>query len=1160
MRAAVHPLGCTAWLLVALLVGLTPKNGGRMGSHLLASAAAVQGSGNSGPPPPYPPPPYPPTSAPPPPYPPPPYPSPSPPPPLPPLSVCADILFSLAEGEEESSSTFPDINLCDYVSNSTYNGSSTNLNTSFSGADFTIQIEPASARRIISVTTQATADGSYFDTVLAVGKRCGLDLEDQDVVDYNIDDSSLGASMKDYLSRVVFEAQPNTTYYMFLLGQSTCGTVDVVIQDLPVNGTCSSPAPLDLALGNTLALDVDLCNAPSTNTFIGSTTSLSNHFGGKEYVFEIGPSLETRTIIVSTMDSSTVQSFDTVLAVGSRCGHDLTETDIIAVSDDSPALSYPFSLVSFEAQPNTTYFVFLLEDDGDSCGTVGIQFEANTSNGTCDSPVLLDLALGETAKLEVDLCRSPNSNTYIDFNYVPSLSSSFGGNNYVFEIGPSLETRTLVVSTMKSSTNQYFDSFLAIGNKCGHDLTATDIVLVSDDSASNPYPFSLVSLQAQPNTTYFVFLLEDYGNSCGTVGIQFEVISPNSTCASPAVLDLDLGQTVMLDVDLCRSPSTNTYIDQSSDLNHHFGGNEYVFEVGPSLEMRTLVVSTMMSSTGLNFNTILAIGSRCGHDLAETDIILSSEDFASMPSPYSVLSLEAQPNTTYLVFLLEDNGDSCGITGIQFEANSPNGTCASPALLDLARGETIVLDVDLCRSPSSNTFIDSSTPLLNHFGGNEYVFEIGPSPENRTITVSTVASSTGQKFDTVLAIGSKCGHNLTETDIIVYSDDSPSLPHPSSLVSLEAQPNTTYFIFLLEDSGNNCGTVGIRFEDIIPDASPPNPNPPPPSPPTLPPSPPPFPPGGTCNGSLYEVQRGDYVFLIATTCGITVDKLEDLNPFLADRDNNTLYIGEILCVPPDCSPGRQPPPPGGCDGLPYIVQQGDNDWDISVTCNITVERLVELNPWLEIRVDNLLLVGDVLCVPENCTLVLPPTPPPPPAPPPSPPPPPSPVPPPPSPPPPPPPYPPSFPPPVEPSPPPPSPFPQPAIFPPSSPPPSPPPPFPVPPPPSPPPPPPPYPPSPPPPVEPSPPPPSPQPPPPIPAPPPPPPPLSLQPPPPPSPPPPSPLPPSSPPPPNPPPPSPQPPPPRKWPWLLFESMLVYVLATGQKMGNCLCHVKIWQEV
>lgn len=99
---------------------------------------------------------------------------------------------------------------------------------------------------------------------------------------------------------------------------------------------------------------------------------------------------------------------------------------------------------------------------------------------------------------------------------------------------------------------------------------------------------------------------------------------------------------------------------------------------------------------------------------------------------------------------------------------------------------------------------------------------------------------------------------------------------------------------------------------------------------------------------IYEVKKGDSLWLIAKNYGITVDELIKMN----NLTNLTLQIGDKLKVPVTGNVDN------GGNKKTYIVQKGDTLWSIAKANDLTVDELKSLNN----LTGNLLSLGQELIV------------------------------------------------------------------------------------------------------------------------------------------------------------------------------------------------------
>lgn len=107
-------------------------------------------------------------------------------------------------------------------------------------------------------------------------------------------------------------------------------------------------------------------------------------------------------------------------------------------------------------------------------------------------------------------------------------------------------------------------------------------------------------------------------------------------------------------------------------------------------------------------------------------------------------------------------------------------------------------------------------------------------------------------------------------------------------------------------------------------------------------------------GNSYTIKAGDTMYAIARFFNISLDDLMEANPGVHP---NTLYIGQIICIPLATPPVTCP-----MGIFPYIVQSGDTFYSISIKFGITVQELQLANKNIN---PNALLIGQKLCVPKT---------------------------------------------------------------------------------------------------------------------------------------------------------------------------------------------------
>lgn len=110
---------------------------------------------------------------------------------------------------------------------------------------------------------------------------------------------------------------------------------------------------------------------------------------------------------------------------------------------------------------------------------------------------------------------------------------------------------------------------------------------------------------------------------------------------------------------------------------------------------------------------------------------------------------------------------------------------------------------------------------------------------------------------------------------------------------------------------------------------------------------------------LYTVKPGDTMFFIAKRNNISLQELINANPQIADP--NTIYPGQVLCIP-IAGPMPMPMPIPSCGGnFSYRVVSGDTMFEIARRFGVTLDALIAANP--QIVDPNLIFPGQEICVP-----------------------------------------------------------------------------------------------------------------------------------------------------------------------------------------------------
>jgi lysozyme len=118
---------------------------------------------------------------------------------------------------------------------------------------------------------------------------------------------------------------------------------------------------------------------------------------------------------------------------------------------------------------------------------------------------------------------------------------------------------------------------------------------------------------------------------------------------------------------------------------------------------------------------------------------------------------------------------------------------------------------------------------------------------------------------------------------------------------------------------------------------------------------------GAC-GDTYVVQRGDYLNLIARTCGVTLTDLLNANPQITNM--NRIYPGQVIRIVPGSTIPLPPAPPPPSNTT-YTVRWGDTLAVIAWRFGTSISTLLSLNP--NIVNPSLIYAGQVLRLPGSTT-------------------------------------------------------------------------------------------------------------------------------------------------------------------------------------------------
>ncbi|MEQ8199846.1 MAG: LysM peptidoglycan-binding domain-containing protein [Syntrophomonadaceae bacterium] len=102
----------------------------------------------------------------------------------------------------------------------------------------------------------------------------------------------------------------------------------------------------------------------------------------------------------------------------------------------------------------------------------------------------------------------------------------------------------------------------------------------------------------------------------------------------------------------------------------------------------------------------------------------------------------------------------------------------------------------------------------------------------------------------------------------------------------------------------------------------------------------------------YTVQSGDCLWNIASSNGVSVDQIKQLNGLSSEL----LQVGQVLKLSTAAAPAASSPAAATTNTSSYVVQSGDNLWGIASAHGITLEQIKQLNGMSS----DLLQIGQVL--------------------------------------------------------------------------------------------------------------------------------------------------------------------------------------------------------
>lgn len=117
--------------------------------------------------------------------------------------------------------------------------------------------------------------------------------------------------------------------------------------------------------------------------------------------------------------------------------------------------------------------------------------------------------------------------------------------------------------------------------------------------------------------------------------------------------------------------------------------------------------------------------------------------------------------------------------------------------------------------------------------------------------------------------------------------------------------------------------------------------------------------------STYTVQSGDNLWDISIKLGVSHKDLIDANPSITNP--NVIFAGQVINVPVtskeviSITTNIEDTSRNNSEIKTYIVQSGDNLWDISIKLGVPHKDLIDANP--SITNPNFIFAGQVINVP-----------------------------------------------------------------------------------------------------------------------------------------------------------------------------------------------------